>query len=62
MEILGTEVANALIVWYFKEVDPEAAPDESDDSDSSMAEKVDEIHSKMEQLQQQLETLLAKAE
>jgi hypothetical protein len=62
MEHTGREVAHALITWYFEDVDPEQAPEADDEDDGSMAKQVTEIHSKMEQLKQQLDTLLAKAE
>ena len=62
MEMTGYEVANALISWYFEVVDPEQAPQTGDEDQGSMAQQVTEIHSKMEQLQQQLDTLLTKAE
>ena len=62
METYGMEIANALVLWYFETVDPEAAPEEEEEDDTEVVDKVNEIHEKIDELRGQLSELLQKAE
>ena len=53
----GEEIANALIVWYFEDVDPGAAPEDEDDD---VAGKVDALEEKLVGVEQKIDKLLEK--
>merc|ERR1711939_102497 len=49
----GEKIANALIVWYFEEIDPESAPEEEDDT----GEKLEELQETMQEVLKELKEL-----
>ena len=53
----GEEIANALIVWYFEDVDPGAAPEDEDDD---VGGKVDALEEKLVGVEQKIDKLLEK--
>ena len=53
--VYGTEIANALVLWYFEDVDPEAAPEAEEDD---VGGKVQEVSEQIDALKEQVEQLL----
>ena len=57
----GEEIANALIVWYFEDVDPGAAPEDEDDDVAGKVDALEEkLEGKMQAMEEKMDQLLAK--